>query len=688
MSFKDLTIEKSYETGEDRSLLLENFYVPMLEQATQYYRIAGYFSSSSLVVASKGIEGLIQNGGTMRLLISPRISENDLRILKLNEGNALSENMDMFEAFQTRDFKELDNLQALSWLLANKRLEIKIVVDEQSGNSIFHQKIGIGYDEAGNMLSFSGSINETAQAWLDNIEEFKTFKSWEPGQIDYLIGDLQKFNAYWNDEKQNIARVYDLPTSIENKIIEVAPRDVADLSIMKRYQEKKKKEIDDISLFAHQREAVKMWEENNYCLLMEMATGTGKTRTAIGCMLKLKKKCENFAVIVATPQNTLSRQWKKDIEGLDIHFDIEKIVDGGNQRWKSDLEIALLDLNSGMYNNAILYTTHDTVSSSRFVDIINRNAGCTNIMFICDEVHAIGSGHQREALLDKYKYRVGLSATPERMFDEKGTGIIREYFGGKSYEFTIKDALGRINPMTGRPFLNPFYYHPVFVDLTDEEMNRYSKISKQIAVLMAQDDIDREDLDKLMIKRANILKNAKLKDSVLEDIILQLNKNGDIKDTIIFETEKKIDSTLNMLSSHAITRCKITEEESAKKKLGIRGNTEREEYIEQFREGKVQVLVGIKCLDEGIDITTARTAILVASSTNPREYVQRVGRVIRPAPGKKESHIYDLIVNPTGGDSLILEKEARRAFQIAENAINKDEVRDIFKKCGVTVDEN
>lgn len=688
MSFKDLVIEKCYETSGDRSMLLDQFYIPMLEQSTQYFRIAGFFSSSSLVVASKGIEGLIHNGGNMRLLISPQISENDLRIIKSN--NELMAGMDMFSMFNTSDFKELDNLQALAWMLANKKLEIKIVVDENSGNSLFHQKIGIGYDEEGNILSFSGSINETAQAWLSNIEEFKTFKSWEPGQLEYMLADLKKFNAYWNDEKPGIAKVYDIPSSIKNDIIAVAPRDITDLSIMKKYKSDKRKDINEISLFAHQADAVKMWLDNGHRLLMEMATGTGKTRTAIGCMLKLRKELSNFAVIVATPQNTLSRQWKKDIEGLEISFDINKIVDGSNSKWKSDLEISLLDLNSGMYKNAILFTTHDTVSNQKFIDIVMKNKGLTKILFICDEVHAIGSDHQRNALLDVYEYRIGLSATPDRMYDEKGTGIIKNYFGGRSFEFTIKDALSKINPLTGKPFLNPFYYHPIFVDLTEKEQNEYAKLSRMIAVLSTKDDPDWEDIEKIRIKRAKIIKNAEYKNEELENLVQRLIKKNEIGDTIIFVTESKIESTLNMLSSYSVTRAKITENESAKKKVGVRGNTEREEYIDQFRDGIIKVLVGINCLNEGIDITNAKNAILVSSSTNPREYVQRVGRVIRPGKGKAYSHIYDLIVRPTGGgdsDIAILSKEAMRVFQIADNAINRDEVIELFKDCGVNVDE-
>lgn len=688
MGYRDLDIKISYETIQDRTHLLDDFYIPVLEQTTQYFRIAGFFSSSSLVVAAKGIEGLIRNNGFMRLLISPRLSEEDARILKESQSSEMPDTLSFFHSFDVSAFEEFDNLQALAWLLANGKLDIRIVVDKNSRESLFHQKIGIGCDVNGDMISFSGSINESAQAWLSNIEEFKTFKSWELGQREYLLADLKKFNEFWNDEREDIATVYTIPESVKRKIIEVSPRDINDLSIMKRYKDKKKDKVTEISLFSHQRNAVNAWIENDYCLLMEMATGTGKTRTAIGCMLTLLQKVKRFLVIIATPQNTLSRQWKADIEALGIESENTRIIDGSNSRWKKDLEVCLLDLNSDRYDNAIIYTTHSTVSNDAFIRIIRNNQGNIEIMLICDEVHAIGSDHQKEALLDIYRYRVGLSATPERMFDDVGTSIIRDYFGGASFEFSIKDALGTINPLTGKPFLNQFYYHPVFVDLTGDEYGKYKKLSREIAVLSSSDDIDEERLNMLLIRRANILKNAQEKLSAVEEIVLDINNRmGRIKDTIVFATDKQIDPLLSMLSSHEISRCKITEEESTSKRVGIRGNTERQEYIDQFRDGRVQVLVGIKCLDEGIDITTARIAILMASSTNPREFVQRVGRVIRPSKGKSFSHIYDLIVRPTGGgdtDIKVLQKEARRAMQIADNAINRQEVIDIFERNGVS----
>ena len=682
MSFQDLHLDVSYESDSNKNQLLDNFYIPVLENSKKYFRIAGFFSSTSLSVAAEGIEGLIKNNGKMYLLISPELSEEDFSIISKSEK--LENDAILFSDFAL-DAKE-DNLKALAWLLGNGRLEIKIVVGRKSRNSLFHQKVGIFFDDEGNILSFSGSINETAQAWINNIEEFKVFRSWNSGQIEYLQADLNKFSSYWKNERKDTAIVFDLPSSIKEKIIQIRPRDVWDLNIMRRYKKDHEIKNNKLSLFPHQARAVEAWVKNDYSLLMEMATGTGKTRTAIGCLLKKLEDNEVLLTIVATPQNTLSRQWKDDFVKLNIALDYNAIIDGSVSKWPKKLELLLLDLNEKRIKTAIVFTTHATASDSKFVDVILKNKFKTKILFIADEVHATGSAKQRDALLPEYDYRIGLSATPERMFDEGGTSLIRNYFGDKSFEFTIADALSTINPLTGRSFLNHFTYHPIFVELTPSENKQFNKYSQQIAILKAQDEYDPDDLQKLYDRRAAVSKNADGKYDALSKLFDQLIPESTV-DTILFVSDKQIKGAFDILSEKHIKRAKITERESASKVVNNDGDTERQEIISQFNQRQLQVLVGIKCLDEGIDIPNARIAILMSNSTNPREFVQRVGRVIRQAPDKKPSMIYDFIAFSDYAAGL-LEKEAKRAQLIAINADNYSEVREAFSQRGVNLDAN
>lgn len=687
MSLKDVEIKRSYETGSHENQLINEFYIPSLEKTINYYRIAGFFSSSSLSVALRGIEAMVNNGGTIKLLISPELSEEDYNVLKQSE---FKDSNVLYKHFRLNDISENDYLSIFAWLLANERLEVKIVVNKNIRNSLFHQKIGIMVDDEKNMISFSGSVNETAQAWLNNIEEFKTFKSWIEGQNEYLQDDLKKFVEFWNNDRNDYAIVYDIPSALKEEIIKRRPRDINELTVMRDYIKSKKQNESKLSLFPHQEKAVKAWMNNNKSILMEMATGTGKTRTALGCMVELLKENKPFLTIIATPQGTLSRQWKIDVEELKINVDFQIIIDGSNSKWKTALETLLLEFGFGMYQNGIIYTTHATASDEKFIKILKENSSL-DILFICDEVHGIGSAKQKNALLPFYKYRIGLSATPERMFDDEGTNLIRDYFGKMSFEFTIAEALNTINPITGKPFLNRYLYKPIFVDLNDKEMDKYKKISQHIMYVKNQEDFNEKELNTLYTRRANILKNAEYKINAYKDIILELMENDRIKDTITFVTDKQINDVMEFLAYSGIVREKITEEESATKKVTSEGLTERQNIIKKFKNGICQMLLGLKCLDEGIDIPNARIAILLASSTNPREYIQRVGRVIRQSPNKDISIIYDIIVAPNDGSESsrqILEKEGRRANVIAQNAVNYDVVKMMFELRGVDLNVN
>lgn len=682
MSFKDIDFELAYESGEDSEDLLERFYIPVLEQSTKYYRIAGYFSSTALAIAAKGIEGLIHNNGEMYLLVSPELSVEDYRVIQ--EHGQITENMAMFRDFHIGNDPD-EHLQALAWLLDSGKLKIKIVVPKRGHMSLFHEKIGVLFDKNGDMVSFSGSINETAQAWLYNIEEFKVFCSWKPGQIDYLNKDLKKFLDYWKGNRHTLADVYDVPNAIYQKIISIKPRDLHDLRIMERYTGRKKANNNTLSLFKHQSEMVQAWTENHYAILAEMATGTGKTRSAIGCMLKKLKDNEKLLVIVSTPQNTLSRQWLIDFQKLGIALGNSAIIDGTNSKWKRDLEYILLDIATGVYSTAVVFTTHRTSSNSRFLEIIKRAKGSTKVLFICDEVHAVATEKQEAALDPVYEYRIGLSATPDRMFDDVGTQLIRNYFGNKSFEFTIHDALHTINPTTGKPFLNSFEYHPLFVVLADDEYSSYKKKTRQIAIEQAKEDKDEERIRDLRMKRALILKNARQKYDVLQELINEMGPQS-IKDTLLFVSDKQIGRCMEILAENHVSRAKITEEESASRVVNIEGETERQKFIADFTAHRIQMLLAIKCLDEGIDIPNARIALLMSNGTNPREYIQRIGRVIRQAKDKPISHIYDFIaVAPDKNDTSILSHEARRAQQIAQNAQNYHEVERLFIEKGVDI---
>lgn len=687
MSLQDIVINSTYETGNDPYRLVNEFYIPALQESVKYCRISGFFNSSSLMIAAKGIEALINNGGSMQLLISPELSKADLEIIQTHG----IESLPMLKEFNLGPMPD-DHLQALAWMLDAGRLEIKIAIPSMYEDSLFHEKIGFFFDNSGNILSFSGSINETASGWMKNVEEFKVFRSWNSTQNEeYLQKDLRKFIGYWSNLKKETAIVYDIPAAVKKSLLKVKPDDVWELGLMNRYRNRRPKTPNSSSnkeshtnnplgLFPHQLAAVDWWIKENHNAMFIMATGAGKTRSAIGCVFKLLEAKEPLLVIVSTPQTLLSEQWAGEFDELNVPITRKLMLDGNSgKKGKALLESLIMDINSGLRQNGVVFTTHNSASRQTFTDIIRRSKKNCKILYICDEAHAAGSGQFKKGLLPEYDYRIGLSATPKRMFDDEGTENLLRYFGNNPYEFTIAQAMSTINPRTGYPFLNPYNYHPVFVYLDDNEAQYYRRVTRSIIIEKSKKEkCDRGRLESLYKTRARIIKNASSKPGVLQSLVESLNPRQ-IINTIVFASDQHIDEVMLILKQLGTRPGKITEEISARGKAGM--DSERTQEIKAFNAHERGVLVGINCLNEGIDIKNACTAIIMSSSTNEREYIQRIGRVIRYAPGKPISEIYDFIVCLP--DDTIPLSEINRAGVIAENASNEAAVYDLFAQKGV-----
>lgn len=665
----DLNIKFKYDSDSDD--LINDFYIPVLSNSTEYYRMSGFFSSTSLAISAQGIGNFISNGGKMKLICSAALSEDDKSIIE--EAN---ENPEKFiEKYALEDFKSLeegfvkDHVEALGWMLANNLLEIKIAIPKNA-EGIFHSKIGILKDDKGNIISFSGSDNETASGWLHNIEEFKVFCSWDAAEEKYVNSDLEDFNKYWegNTSRTNII---DLPNAIRDEMIKLAPLSETELKVFKSTGPK-------IKLRDYQSEAIKNWFDNDCCGLFEMATGTGKTFTALSCFKELSDSKDKLITVIACPQSHLIDQWIKDVK---LFHDGEIIIASGkNSNWKDEFKKLLKKFYLGMLNKAVVMTTHASLSSEFFIDTINKFK--VEKLLIVDEVHGIGSSKQRFGLDDCYDYKLGLSATPKRWFDDEGTDAIDAFFKGTVFEFDISRALTEINPDTNETYLAPYYYYPIIVDLTDEEYDQYLMYSYKIAQVLGSKKIKNKDkeLTKYNMLRQRIINNAENKyyefDRLLKD-------NQGIDKLIVFCSPQQIDNVQEILNqNNVIPQHKFTQEESAaiSKKTGI---SERDEILQLFAEGSYKALVAIKCLDEGVDVPVAETAIIMSSTSNPREHVQRRGRILRRAPGKKYAVIYDILVFPeeaTDVGSKVMKNEILRYKEFAENARNSYDCLKLLRK--------
>lgn len=434
--------------------------------------------------------------------------------------------------------------------------------------------------------------------------------------------------------------------------------------------------MSSLKLRDYQVEAINNWFDNDNFGIFEMATGTGKTFTALSAFKQLSDTCDKLVTVIACPQLHLIDQWIKDIK---MFHDSDMIVFSSvNSKRLADLKNLRMDFSLGLVDKAIILTTHRSLSNEDLMEFIDEFK--YDSLIIVDEVHGIGSSKQLLGLNDNFNHRLGLSATPERWFDEEGTQIIFDYFGGSVFEFDIGDALEKVNPDTGETYLTPYYYYPIIVDLNHDEMNEYVELTRKLAFYLNSERKDAEDkVETLKLKRQRIINNLEDKLSKLEEI---LKENPDLDKTLIFCSPQQINEVQKILNDNGINQHKFTQSESASKRKNEL-LSQREELIKMFEEGYYKVLVAIKCLDEGVDIPIADTAIIMSSTSNPREYVQRRGRILRRAPGKEHATIYDMIVFPkrnTEYASKISDKEADRYREFASNAINSFECLQILDK--------
>ncbi len=692
MTLRELPLKKAYMSDVDD--VLADFFIPALEVSTQYNRLAAFFSSSSLAVAAMGILGLIRNGGSMRLVVCPRFSRADAQTILVAKDNPevyltrymLSELEELQEGFVK------DHVSALGWMVANDQLEIRVCIPRNEPRrlddfrnvdswGIFHPKVGILQDSEENCVTFSGSINESASGWMHNSEEFKVFRSWEPVEKEYQQSDLSNFDRFWNGTSPTM-KTMSIPEAVQERLVQLAPNDIENLALERWTQRRSKARRRQVTLFDYQNEAVQAWLANEMRGIFEMATGTGKTFTALGCIEEAFASGVDGAII-ATPFQHLSQQWIREIEKFGIdHGDIV-VADSSRPRWKDRLADSLIDLSLGHKHRLLVLTTHASLSLADFRDIVAENRGKSRLLLIADEVHGLGAKESRQRLSEEYNARLGLSATPHRWFDDVGTAALMEYFGGVVYEFPLERAINTVNPATGTTFLTPYRYELRFASLSQDEIAEY--LQKTQALIYArgksESKLDEDDwFERLLYARADIVKNAQAKYAILGKIVDDLGK--DIRWTLVYCSPQQIDTVVGLLNDRSLSLHRFTMEEGTTPSKNYQGRSEREHILDRFAEGEYQTLVAMKCLDEGVDVPAARTAVLMCSSSNPREYIQRIGRVIRRFQSKTVAMIYDIVVAPSiemlpadlrEVERRIFEKEMTRCKEIARTAENISE---------------
>jgi superfamily II DNA or RNA helicase len=717
VNFQDLTIKKEYRSLLDN--VAKDFYIPLLSFAEKYQRAVGFFSSSCLVEISKGISELAKNGGKIQLVASPYLSDEDVEAIK--SGYAMRDQVvkDAVRREMTEGKTPFEKarLNLLANLISDGVLDIKIAFTEDSDRmGMYHEKMGIITDAEGNRVAFAGSMNESATAMTLNYETIDVFCSWK-GEEDRVVAKENAFASIWNDTEPNI-KIIEFP-ELKQEIIEKYKRSVPDFEIDKKeyspdidtvlhtdlgiYTEYGPKFPEWFKLHDYQDEAITEWQKRDYRGIFDMATGTGKTYTGLGALTTLSKNIDHkLAAIIVCPYQHLVEQWVEDI----LKFNIEPIIgysESSQKDWQKRLKDAIRDQKLKVRGKEFFcfICTNATFSSDYVQTQLAKIKSDTLLMV--DEAHNFGAPYLSCLLFDNYKYRLALSATLERHNDEEGTSKLYDFFGEKCIEYTLDRAIEEKK-------LTKYKYYPVVVTLTEQELEAYDNLSYEIGKCMIKGKNGKMKLssrgEKLALKRSRIVAGAKNKLTLLEEVIQPyihdkhilvycgatkgLEQDQDRSD-VDSEDIRQIDAVTDLLGNKlSMDVSQFTSKESVE---------EREVLKREFSEGDtLKVLIAIKCLDEGVNIPKIKTAFILASTTNPKEYIQRRGRVLRLADGKEYAEIYDFITLPYGieevtsltaaqvkRNSTLVKNELRRAEEFSRIAVNMvesasliDEIKDAY----------
>lgn len=700
MSYEQLNILPSYKTN--RNDIVKEFYLPVLRKSVLYKRAVGFFSSTALVELSKGLAELVKQRGKIKFIVSPLLSPEDIEaIQKGYDQRGIIESALLRQFEEPKNNSEEERLNWLATLIAIGALEIKVAFTPPSRRGgMYHEKIGIVYDEQGNKIAFTGSMNETINAFHNNYESIVVFNSLESKDFSRVETLERDFDSLWAGREDNIT-VLDFPKALRDKLLSFK-KPTCDLTLDDKLEIEAEEYFikpgepcipKGVDLHKYQKDAIQAWSEAGYRGIFDMATGTGKTYTGLGAAVRLFEEKNRAAILIVCPYQHLVEQWVEDIEAFNmrpiIGYSASKQKD-----WKKRLQNAVIDFKLGIINVFCFVTTNATYSSEYVQKELNKLGKDTFLLI--DEAHNFGAEHLRTTLNLKFEYRLALSATLERHGDIEGTQALYDYFGDKCIEYGLKRAIDE-NKLT------PYYYHPEIVYLTEEELAYYRDISHRISKACRFSKDGRleltEQAKKLLIERARIVAGASNKVQLLKELMQQYKdqshiliycgatRTSDFKQDASErdeEGERQIVAVSKMLGHElGMKVTHFTSAESAE---------EREDIKRRFAEvDPYQAIVAIKCLDEGVNIPSIKMAFILASSTNPKEYIQRRGRVLRKAANKPYAIIYDFVTLPTPLDYVNAEsdfakmdrslicKELMRMQEFGEIAINSSKTDALMK---------
>jgi superfamily II DNA or RNA helicase len=696
VGLKDHKVKSEYRSLIDN--VVQDFYIPLLKDAVSYKRAVGFFSSSSLVEISKGIAGMAAEGGKIQIVASPYLSDEDIDAIRhgYEDRNKIIERALLTQISEKpTDYYSMERLNLLAALIADGVMDIQIAyTEDKNGIGMYHEKMGIIEDVHGDKIAFSGSNNESAAAMTINYETMDVFRSWgDSSEIERIRLKENAFYSIWHDTEPNI-KVLKFP-NITDALIERYRRKPANFAIddeqfakrMLTYASKISdisstyggpigaRVPDDITFREYQKDAISVWVGENYRGIYDMATGTGKTLTGLGAISKLSEDLDDvLAVIIVCPYQHLVEQWVEDI----VRFNIKPIIaygDSPQKDWKKRLSRAVRDQKLRRDKSFFcLVCTNATFAKDYVQDEISKIQ--SPILLVVDEAHNFGARTYARLLDDRFTYRLALSATLDRHRDDEGTAMLYDFFGKKCIEYSLDRAIDEDK-------LTKYKYYPIPVYLTDEELEKYEQKSYEMSKCLIKGKDGKYRLNKrgeiLAMERARIVAGASQKLETLREYIAPYAKDNNILvycgatnvidekadySSIDEEDVRQIEAVTRILGNEfGMEVAKFTSEENMETRATIK---------EQFQKGdRLQAIVAIKCLDEGVNIPGIRTAFILASTTNPKEYIQRRGRVLRKAENKPFAEIYDFVTLPRELDSVsgLTTEQAQRDLSLVKNEL-------------------
>lgn len=652
--FSFLTLDAHYRTGERDPV--SGFYKPCLDAAVAYDRAVGYFRSSVFAVIGQPFLDFARRGGKARFICSPSITEEDAQAI----ASGYIQRDEVVEQAISRDIDALlsdpaagHRAKLLATFIKFGALDIKVAI-RSGGNGIYHEKIGIFDDGRGHQVSFLGSANETWSAWHaeGNHESIEVFRSWLPADETRVKAHQKIFDLLWKGETQGVDTI-DFPEAQQRKLLSVAAPGLDDPEIDPTHTDGSRRR----RLLPHQAIAIDLWEKAGRRGVFEHATGSGKTFTAIEAIKKHLASGEPAIVLV--PSQLLHEQWKREI--------LEEIPDasvlmagGGHVKWRERGRLRS-HTSPGLGMNRVVIATMQTASTNAF---INGLAQGDHLLIVADEIHQIGSPKNSRALAVRSGASLGLSATPIRYGDPEGTQRIFDRFGP-----VIPPAITLQDAITAGRLVN-YEYFPHAVHLSDDESALWKRLTKQISFELAK--TKKKDgsgglTDKakmLLIQRSRIAKKARVKTGLATGVIKKEFHEG--QSWLVYcEDSSQLDEMLSKLRDEGFQPLEYHSNMSGDK-------VEALNWFKKFGG----ILVSIKCLDEGVDIPAVSHAFILASSQNPRQFIQRRGRVLRKSTSKDLAVIHDAIVVPVDPESegeqiSLLKAELVRALEFADSAFNK-----------------